>query len=286
MSNNVRMSQLTRSLLAVAIVGSGFALYHDEAVAAAGISSTKHNLSATSGSGNRTTGASGEICVFCHTPHGGDTTVAGAPLWNKRIQTTGASFQPYASNTIDGDSATGGSSLGAFVGGASLACLSCHDGTQSIDNLLNAPGSGFMDSTGGGDSGRAYTWTAGGNNNLSASNMLTGNAGLGRDLRNDHPIGIQYCGGGPRVGNLTGTCADTDFRAPANDGTQFWVDTPGVGTTNTREKTDMLLYVRSFTAGDGPSVECASCHDVHSTNTLFLRVSNDASAVCLACHTK
>lgn len=32
-------------------------------------------------------------------------------------------------------------------------------------------------------------------------------------------------------------------------------------------------------------VECASCHDPHSCkNPLFLRVSNDRSALCLACH--
>ncbi len=32
-------------------------------------------------------------------------------------------------------------------------------------------------------------------------------------------------------------------------------------------------------------VECASCHDPHSCNTpLFLRISNDRSALCLACH--
>lgn len=32
-------------------------------------------------------------------------------------------------------------------------------------------------------------------------------------------------------------------------------------------------------------VECASCHDPHScSNPLFLRISNDRSALCLACH--
>ncbi|MCC7201261.1 MAG: cytochrome c3 family protein [Nitrospirae bacterium] len=32
-------------------------------------------------------------------------------------------------------------------------------------------------------------------------------------------------------------------------------------------------------------VECASCHDPHSCNNpLFLRISNDRSALCLACH--
>ena len=43
------------------------------------------------------------------------------------------------------------------------------------------------------------------------------------------------------------------------------------------------------TAGTVPlfndKVECASCHDPHSCDTpLFLRISNDRSALCLACH--
>ena len=58
----------------------------------------------------------------------------------------------------------------------------------------------------------------------------------------------------------------------------------------TRQKTDMQLYTRSVAAIDGgasqPFVECASCHDPHTTNSTFLRVSNAGSAVCLACHTK
>ena len=36
------------------------------------------------------------------------------------------------------------------VGSVSLACLSCHDGAQAMDNLINAPGSGGYDVTGGG----------------------------------------------------------------------------------------------------------------------------------------
>ena len=48
---------------------------------------TKHNLSA-----NPNVQATGttRVCVFCHTPHGGDTTVGegAAPLWNRSIPTS------------------------------------------------------------------------------------------------------------------------------------------------------------------------------------------------------
>ena len=66
------------------------------------IANTKHNLS-TSGTGavHVSTGTE-EICVFCHTPHGSDTS-APVPLWNKQLPTT--SYTTYAtlnSSTIDG----------------------------------------------------------------------------------------------------------------------------------------------------------------------------------------
>ena len=54
-----------------------------------------------------------------------------------------------------------------------------------------------------------------------------------------------------------------------------------------RNKTDMILYTRAASAGytgqtnPEPFVECASCHDPHSTNTTFLRIANSGSAVCL-----
>jgi predicted CXXCH cytochrome family protein len=51
----------------------------------------------------------------------------------------------------------------------------------------------------------------------------------------------------------------------------------------------MLLYTRNeatVAGGYQPFVECASCHDPHTENATFLRISNAGSAVCLACHTK
>jgi predicted CXXCH cytochrome family protein len=248
----------------------------------AGIANTKHNLTAT-GTGPNKQSTTDQICVFCHTPHAADTTAA-VPLWNKRI-TTGATFQTYGSansSTIDGEVLT--------VGSVSLACLSCHDGTQAMDNIINAPGSGGYDATGGGSTGLGYTWASG-------SNTLTGLPKVGPDLRDDHPIGIQYCGGGISGSGVTisGTCNDSDFKnastglSTANiNGTQvFWVDQGGVG----RQKTDIILYTRTFLAGVGPSVECASCHDPHieskgSDNMNFMRVTTAGSAICLACHVK
>jgi predicted CXXCH cytochrome family protein len=267
---------------------------------AAGIADTKHNLSTTNtrATDNRVSAGTEEICVFCHTPHGADVTVP-APLWNKRLPAA-TGYTTYASlnsSTIDGAFTT-------TVGGVSLACLSCHDGTQAMDNIINAPGPGGLDPTGGGALGRAYTWVSGTPGpRVDADGRLIGTnnaALLGTDLSNDHPIGIQYCGGGPISTAAAAACRDTDFVAPQNatinGNLVWWVDTP-TGTPGTRQRTDVILYTRDFTLSGGggtvtgPSVECGSCHDPHvpaasPTQVAFLRVNNTGSALCLACHVK
>ncbi|HEX5804029.1 MAG TPA: cytochrome c3 family protein [Azospira sp.] len=288
MERKSTIAKLTGSLLRLVTVSAlmlGAAGVSQQAVA--GIANTKHNLGST-GSGPNVTSGTDEICVFCHTPHASDTT-APVPLWNKRLS-TGASYQTYAnlnSSSIDGEILA--------VGSVSMACLSCPDGTQAMDNIINAPGSGLYDATGGGTNGRAWTWTSGGE-------MMSGLAAIAKDtdgLKNDHPVGIQYCGGGVTTSAATGAnCKDADFKGKAtgtendlksatiNSQVVWWVETGG---NTTREKTDMQLYTRAFTGanGTGPSVECDSCHDPHTeANPTFLRVSNTGSGVCLSCHVK
>ena len=263
----------------------------------AGISSTKHNLGTTGTQANRLTAGTEEICVFCHTPHGSDTS-APAPLWNKALP-VGSSFTTYqqlGTTTLESQQAT--------IGSVSLACLSCHDGTQAMDNMINAPGSGGYNVAGAVPAGNAWTSGAGATqtNGVLNAGVVTN---IGKDLRNDHPVSIQYCGGGIDATGVTTTvstkaataCNDTDFRdAKAvliNTTPVFWIDTTAAGgTANKRDKTDMVLYTRA--AGDfgtgstaQPSVECASCHDPHTdANATFLRVANTGSGVCLACHVK
>jgi len=289
-----------KAFLARMGLGAAFALgaLLAAGTASAGIANTKHNLS-TGGTGavHVTTGTD-EICVFCHTPHGSDIT-APVPLWNKQLPTS--TYQTYAqlnSSTIDGAILS--------VGSVSLACLSCHDGTQAMDNIINAPGSGGYQANGGGAGGLGYVWAGVGTNVDATGRMINGVdtaggtniANIGTDLRNDHPIGIQYCGGGPNSTTPTAACRDTDFRGPGagagdlrsatiNGGLFFWVDSGT--TTGSRDKNDMILFTRDFVGngGAGPSVECATCHDPHqSVNPTFLRLANAGSAVCLACHVK
>ena len=89
----------------------------------------------------------------------------------------------------------------------------------------------------------------------SGDKMAASAAGyMGTDLRSEHPVGVTY-----------NTTKDTAFDTIAN------------------AKTDKI----EFFGGSTNQVECASCHAVHDyTNVPFLRLSNDNSALCLACHKK
>lgn len=288
--NSTKKSMASRLLswMGVAVLAGGLS---GAAFAQTGITVTKHNLSSSGTGTNHVTGtttATGtdQICVFCHTPHG--SAAGGAPIWNRTLKADTGYYTTY-SNT--GSSTLDGQILGA-VGSTSLACLSCHDGSQAMDAMLNAPGSGNPSVAG-------YTWTG--------SKTLTGLPNLGSDLSNDHPIGIQYCGGGitGAAGALGGACNDKDFISgtvttmstgdtatlltkDVNGTPVFWVNTDA---NTARNKVDLQLYTRTFPGGSGPSVECGSCHDPHmealATGAVnFMRVTTTGSKICLSCHIK
>lgn len=260
---NKSLKSMARLVLLAGAVLIGVTGFADESNAQiTGIRNTKHNLSSSGTAGNNKT-TQGEICVFCHTPHGSATTAA-APLWNKKLADP-ASYTLYTSTTLDGTV--------DLTNSVSLACLTCHDGTQAMDTVLNAPGSGGYDANGTQIGG---TWS-GTRVDTSTGKLAAGVANLGPDLSNDHPVGIQYAKSS--IGTL-----DADFTMAKKHATkaQWWVDTD-IGTSDVRDKTDMILYTKA----DGkPYVECASCHDPHVENATFLRIVNTGSAVCLTCHNK
>ena len=278
-------------LASLSALALGMIASTQSAQAVQNIANTKHNLSnQRSGAGVNggpafgstvgdifTTGTviggtsatgSDQICVFCHTPHGSNTIASAVPLWNRSIL-TGAGI--YTAYTMVGSNSTGT----ATVGGMSLACLSCHDGTQAMDAMFNAPGSGpgYGEGTAGVEQ-TGYLWTAGATTDLSngGHNLNAPITYLGTDLSNDHPIGMNYCGG------MSSTaCLDGDFRS----------GTDGVGTN--RAKIGVLKLFGDGTVQNS-RVECATCHDPHVEPSngfgLFLRVSPVASQICLTCHTK
>ena len=240
-----------------------------------------------------------EVCVYCHTPHGGNKAI-DLPLWNRTINT-----QAYT--TYD---TLGTSSLTSNVsqpGINSLACLSCHDGTLGVDSIINMPGSdgynaaqqtvqsdAFLDqwtNTSGPDA-TVHVGLNGVNEAAGCLACHSTDAGIvgagatnfqafaiGTDLTNDHPVGIDLPETGP----------GTDFNAPTGIRANIrWYDGDGDSRPDKNE-------IRFYDTGSGPRVECASCHDPHGVPardaggtiwTSFLRVSNQASRVCLTCHVK
>jgi predicted CXXCH cytochrome family protein len=121
------------------------------------IVTSKHNLSVT-GPGPVKASSEDRICIFCHTPHGGR---GNAPLWNRRDSS--AAYIPYDSPSLQANPGQ--------PTGASKLCLSCHDGTIAMGDLVSE--SQII--------------------NMSGSQTMPPGPGLiGTDLRDDHPISFPY----------------------------------------------------------------------------------------------
>ena len=284
------------------------------------ITQTRHNLTMSylppiAGSGSIMDFARNnyvEICVYCHTPHAASTQV-DAPLWNRTINTN--SYQTYdLPRTLNQPMSQPGPN--------SLTCLSCHDGTIAIDSIINMPGSGNYDSSQMTSVNTAFldSWnnaaavhatlgyTVNSNQQCTYCHSATGIVQslpfeafvIGEDLTNDHPVGILY------PNNFT---ANVDFSQPNLSYTNSYGAIMMVFDNNGNQKPDKD-EVRLYNSGDGPEVECGSCHDPHGVpsggpgskfNPSFLRVNNGVtgnhagvsgitsaapSALCLTCHIK
>ena len=265
------------------------------------VANTRHNMTQRQPGGGGPDGARmdayrnnyGEVCVYCHTPHGANLKAA-VPLWNRTLKTT--TYTTYAT--------LGTSTVSQPItqpGASSLSCLSCHDGQVAVDSVINMPGSGRYRAEQEQtqlDSFLALWTNPRGPNALTHGRIGTecavchnrdgGSIGatdftvfvISTDLRNDHPVGIRY---------PTSAGAGTDFKDPPRKEARLaYFDNNG----NTRADSN---EIRMYNTGDGYEVECASCHDPHGVPSAgpgsvfhpsFLRVSNAGSAVCRTCHVK
>lgn len=129
------------------------ALRADESVV-----NSKHDLSAQ-GPGPVRAVEESEVCIFCHTPHNGTPQT---PLWNRENPRT--HYRIYESSTTDAriDQPSGPSKL----------CLSCHDGSMALGNVLSRPASSPIVMT--------------------ARTIPPGDTDLTSDLSDDHPIGFRF----------------------------------------------------------------------------------------------
>ena len=225
------------------------------AYAASGtISGSAHDLSGHS------TGVTGtdEICVYCHTPH---NPMVAVPLWNRK---DGSTQTLYNSPTLTSEARTASYSLQSI----SAFCMSCHDGVTKMGAIKNRPVPGTL---GGDDTTNDFgtTITGGGY----AAIGLDG----GSSLTNDHPIGFSYSVAQSQDQSESGTgglksiaSVKSPYRLDLNGAYSPFYKNPGRTTNNDNQ------------------MECASCHAVHQPGDSknFLRIENNKSALCLACHNK
>ena len=156
----------------------------------------------------------GEVCKPCHTPHNAVSNDTN-PDVNHILwnhEITQATFTLF-----DGTS----TKLNTW----SKLCLSCHDGTVALDNF------------GGKTSG---------------ANFIQGKYNVGTDLRDDHPVSVEY--------------------------TEAW------HTPKSALPREIRLFVDPDTNKD--NIECSTCHAAHGVTGVpyLLRMDNAGSALCFACH--
>jgi predicted CXXCH cytochrome family protein len=173
MTSARRLLPAVVAALALLLVGPG-----GRAGAQDDIRSTKHNFSGSRDPAFNPLGVAnyGEVCVYCHTPHGGQTQT---PLWNRPHATPGA-YSMYSSPTIN-------MTIDPQPSGVSLACLSCHDGTIGIDVVTNPP-----NTAPGKDAVPTKKTIADIYPGEGSFDNRDAFKNLSQDLRNDHPISVMY----------------------------------------------------------------------------------------------
>ncbi len=265
---------------------------------------TLHNLSSSSLNTNNIDPVSSgttEVCVYCHTPHGGQpdpTVTGGAPLWNRAIDTTAG----YTMYSAAGTGTFEGEDEQPAPWGISLACLSCHDGTIALDALINAPGSGGLIpsnlTTTGGAVSIGIVAGAGGSSLIDAfpdssmdddtrtdsganyDTILTGAApfpNLTTNLSDDHPISmkIPHTACNTLVGPEDPQFNDVCTNSPAITASGLTYLTRSAAST---VNADLRDRIRAYPSPSDPSpsggayIECASCHNPHAPRPVFLRL--------------
>ncbi len=265
------------NLLLISLLMGGIFLTCFASQASSHVVGTPHDLTMATGGGSG--GAPGfqfpgtdEPCVFCHTPHIGTGNPINAPIWNRTVPV--GPFQMYDSaNSATFDMGP------SVISAPSSLCMSCHNGVAAMNVVYNTPGPG---STGIIDDGGAFTrigdiWYPG--SMFGVVKNISENDPYGAqpdNLANDHPVSFAYS-----------PALDKD-----DNGFPARTVVNGRGFINGASGAKYPLY-----GTQNDRFECSTCHAVHDTvdygskgliggQVFFLRATNEASAMCIDCHTK
>ncbi len=184
------------------------------------IVNTVHNLS-VSGPGKVKASSESEICIFCHTPHMSNPK---GPLWNRKDP--GESYVLYNSTTTQ-----------ATIGqpdGASMLCLSCHDGTIALGNVFSRA--------------EAIDFSSG------ITTMPPGTSNLTTDLSDDHPISFIY--------NSSLAAADGELIDPVNLRWQIKLEKDKLQCTACHDP-HKDIYTDFLVASSQHSDICLQCHNLN-----------------------
>lgn len=179
---------------------------------------TVHNLSA-SGPGTIKAVSESEVCIFCHTPH---NSKPAAPLWNRNDP--GATYILYSSSTVQ--------SVPGQPDGSSTLCLSCHDGTIALGNVLSRSSD--------------ISFSAG------ITKMPPGMSNLTTDLSDDHPVSFLY--------NSALSAADGQLKDPSAISYPVSLENGKVQCTSCHDP-HVNLYTDFLVTSNRFSELCFKCHD-------------------------
>ena len=197
------------------------------------VSETVHNLSA-SGPGRIRAQTESQVCIFCHAPH---NTSGMRPLWNRDLSI--ASYQIYRSTTLDAhpNQPTGASKL----------CLSCHDGTIALGNVLS----------------RAEQIRMSGGDFISS-----GLTNLGTDLSDDHPVSFFFTAGV--------SASDRQLKTPTALPTEVRLDANGQMQCTSCHDPHHNRFGKFLVTREEFGELCMSCHEMDGWSASSHRVSNAA----------
>ena len=187
-------------------------------VTAQSIVDTKHNLSISS-PGSIHADSESEICIFCHTPH---SSSPRKPLWNK--DDPGFTYTLYNSSTLNANPDQ--------PDGSSILCLSCHDGTIALGNVIS----------------RASEITFSGG----ISVLPSGRSNLSTDLSDDHPISLLY--------NSVLAASDGELNDPAAISGPVYLESGKLQCISCHDP-HINIYSDFLVASRQSSILCEYCHN-------------------------
>lgn len=196
---------------------------------------SSHNLSASAPGAVRAV-VEDQVCVFCHAPHNATPV---RPLWNRL--TPADAYSIYQSRSLD--------ALPGQPTGASKMCLSCHDGTIALGNVVSRDTPILM-------SGGVTT-------------MPQGRGHLGTDLRDDHPISFRF---DPAL-----AARDLKLRSPNTLPEQIRLDVNAELQCTSCHDAHNNAFGKFLVMPNTSSQMCNSCHQMGTTAV-------NAHTNCSACH--